>query len=203
MIMLINIMGKNDKDILNLFEDAEIWPVEFVLPQKVGYTLWGTNSVRHDVFLCQEGRIVFFQTLSSLFDFIKSQPKKDSLSIFPGYNKLDVFFTDNDFSNNIDIEHFDFVSVQQIICRHQFNNLMQCAKVLNCLNFLYDVGMTLDEKTILSEMKRGHGELADLMDTLTFIKKDELHVLNQFDFHLICQLYTRFLEFFDQRSAVL
>jgi hypothetical protein len=113
------------------------------------------------------------------------------------------FFTDNDFSNNIDIEHFDFVSVQQIICRHQFNNLMQCAKVLNCLNFLYDVGMTLDEKTILSEMKRGHGELADLMDTLTFIKKDELHVLNQFDFHLICQLYTRFLEFFDQRSAVL
>jgi cation transport ATPase len=66
-----------------------------------------------------------------------------------------------------------------------------------------DVGITLNEKTILSTMKRGHGELADLMDTLTFIKKEELHILEQFDFHLICNLYTRFLKFFDQRTVFL
>jgi RHS repeat-associated protein len=82
-------------------------------------------------------------------------------------------------------------------------NLVQCAKVLNCLNLLYDVGMTLNDKTILSEMKRGHGELADLMDTLTFIKKEDLHILEQFDFHLICNLYTRFLKFFEQKTVVL
>jgi hypothetical protein len=196
-----NVMDNSNRDIVNLFEDTEIWPIKFVLPRKVGYTLWGTNQVKEDILLFQESNIIFFNTLVSLFDFIKQKPEK--LNIFSGYNKLNAFVTDNDFSNNIDIECFDFVSVQQIICRHQIGNLLQCAKILNRLNFLYDVGMTLNEKTILSEMKRGHGELADLMDTLTFIKKEELHILEQFDFHLICNLYTRFLKFFEQRIVVL
>ncbi len=199
--MMINIMNKSNQDILNLFEDAEIWPIEFVLPRKVGYTLWGTDLVKHDILLSQEGNIVFFKTLSSLFDFIKKKPEK--LELFYGYNPIKTFFKNHDFSNNIDIECFDFVSVQNIICRHQISNFVQCAKVLHGLNFLYDVGMTLNEKTIIFEMKRGHGELADFMDTLTFIKKEELHILEQFDFHLICNLYTRFLKFFDQRTVVL
>jgi hypothetical protein len=200
---MVNVMDNCDIDVLDIFEAAEIWSIKVVLPFKVGYTLWGINEVKKDdVFLCKGNKIILFGSLHALFNFIKNE---NQISAFYGYKQLKHFIIENNIINeDIDIDSFDFISVQNIICGNdKFCNLTQCAEVLDCLNLLYDVGMTLNEKTIISTMKRGQSELADLMDTLTFLKQEELSVLDKFDFHVICDLYTKFLKFFDERTVVL
>lgn len=197
-------MKSNLLNTVDLFEDAKIWPIKLILPRKIGYTLWGTNFKGNDVFLSREGKIIFFKTLPSLFDFIGDRCLDTNLSVFSGHKKFNTFIIESDLPKNIEIDCFDFTLVQDIICKKkQLSSIIQCMDALDCLNFLYDVGMTLNEKNILSVMKRGHGELAGLMDTLTFIENHELHVLEQFDFCVICNLYTQFLKFFDKRSIIL
>lgn len=194
-----------------LFENAEVWPINLLLPSCYGYTLWGRsfNNDNDDVLLSMSNNIVVSKTPSTLFRFIKSSVGQTTIEAFKSYEEFKQLILSKEFYrlnlHTIHYVEFDFVNVQYSVCEN-FNqplNLRQCSYLLNCFNMLYDAGITLNNKAIVSKLRRGQSELADLMDVLTFITEDELSSeLSRFDFLKICRLYKKLLKAFDSKVIV-
>lgn len=202
--------GDNYSRLEEVFQRVEIWPIKIFLPLHVGYILWGRNSLSDDVILSTRGdQIILFKSLSAVFSFVKEHHNQREAEIFIGYNTLKEFTTSKEFYrlrlSQVNCDEFDFVNVQCTLCEnyHSISNLRQCSYLLNCLNLLYDVGITLNSQVILSKTKRGGSELADLMDSLTFLRQEELSAtLAQFDFRKICLLYGRLLKVFENNLVL-
>lgn len=133
-----------------------------------------------------------------------------AIKVFVNSEKLRQLVSSKEFYwlnlRQVHYEEFDFVNVQCTLCEtyHSISNLRQCSYLLDCLNLLYDVGITLDNQVILSKTKRGGSELADLMDSLIFLRQEELSTtLAQFDFRKIGQLYCRLLKIFENNLVLL
>lgn len=194
----------------DLFKEVEVWPINILLPSCYGYTLWGLSlNNDDDVLLSLTNNIVVSKTPSTLFRFLKSTEGQMIIEPFKFSEEFRQLILSKEFYRldlqTIHYVEFDFVNVQYSVCEN-FNqplNLRQCSYLLNCFNMLYDVGITLNNKAIVSKLRRGQSELADLMDVLTFITEDELSSeLSRFDFLKICRLYKKLLKEFDSNVIV-
>lgn len=176
-------------------------PIKIYLPSGIGYALWGNNHAKHDVLLLLNHQIIIFEKLSALFEFVRTPYYRKEIEIFLGSARLKEFVFSKEFYrfhfNRLNCDEFDFVNLEQMLChgRRAITNLSECSQLLDTLNIMYDVGFTLQNGVILSKMRRGKSELADLMDTLTFIRT--LSELKPFNFSKICSIYKKLLKEFE------
>jgi len=194
----------------DFFEEAEVWLIKLLLPSYCGYTLWGRSlNNGDDILLSSIGKIIISKTTSTLFRFIKSQEGQTTIEAFKSAVEFKQLILSKEFYrldlHAISYVEHDLVDVRYSVCEN-FNqplNLHQCRYMLMCFNMLYDAGITLNNKAIVSKLRRGQSELADLMDVLTFITEDELSSeLSRFDFLKICRLYKKLLREFDRNVIV-
>ena len=181
----------------HLTQHIKIWPIKMRVEHRSGYTLW-TITDNNDLVLSILGNVLLFRNEKELFRFIRAG-NTCNFSDYKDYKKLSNLLKENT-QVSMELMHslvyYNFDRIGRLLSEGQWATwrLKTCSQILDSLNMLSDIGVTIDDEWIKSQIGTSSSQIGAFMDALTFVTKQDLQILSRFDFEHISRVYSQILQ---------
>lgn len=181
----------------DLTQHVKIWPIKMRVEHRSGYTLWASID-DNDLVLSILDNVLLFRSEKKLFGFIRAG-NTCNFSDHKGYKELSSLLKENT-QVSMELMHslayYNFDRIGRLLSEGQWATwrLKTCSQILDSLNMLSDIGVTVDDEWIKSQIGTSSSQIGAFMDTLTFVTRQDLQILSRFDFEHISRVYSQILQ---------
>lgn len=153
--------------------NQSIWIIELTINSRSGYTLWCGNCGANDtdLVLASSSRVLIFHSIEQLSSYLEKRNDSNLQSIFERMsvtNNKSVSIAS--LLQDSDQISFDVDQALDKLCKSDWSRWdhSEMKRLLDCLNFVWDIAMSLSIEEVIAEMKdKTDDKLGSLMDNLT------------------------------------